>query len=199
LLRYLGRISRIRNTPISIYGTGNTVSEANLHRCPWYMAKVPSMQKIMLDTNQYDRLLDAPETYDKLLELQSEGKIKLLATHIQKDEILAIDNLSRRRRLEALLAHACLIGTRGAILDVSRFDLAKFGDDKDRALIEHIRGDAWERESEDALIVATAAKDADIFVTDDRPLTRRLKRYPSLRCEVIDFEEFRRQLSRIAV
>lgn len=157
------------------------------------------MQKIMLDTNQYDRLLDAPETYDKLLELQSGGKIKLLATHIQKDEILAIDNLGRRRRLEALLAHACLIGTRGAILDVSRFDLAKFGDDKDRALIEHIRGDAWERESEDALIVATAAKDADIFVTDDRPLTRRLKRYPSLRYEVIDFEEFRRQSSRTSV
>lgn len=155
------------------------------------------MQKIILDTNQYDKLLNAPETYGRLLKLQSEGKLKLLTTHIQKDEILATSDIGKRGRLEVLLAHARLIGTRGAIFDVSRFDLARFGDEDDHALIEHIRGGAWERKSEDALIAATAAKDANVFVTDDKPLTRRLKSYPGLKCEVMNFEAFEGHLANL--
>ena len=151
----------------------------------------------MLDTNQYDKLLEASETYDRLLRLMSEGKIELLATHIQKDELMAIDNTEKRVRLEAIFGHARLIGTRGIILDKSRWDLARFGDDEDHALIEHIRGDAWERKSNDALIAATAAKDSDVFVTNDKPLTGRLKNYPDIKCEVIHFGEFQRYLTKL--
>lgn len=152
------------------------------------------VQKIMLDTNQYDRLLAAPGTYDRLLRLLSEGKIELLTTHIQRDEVMGVGDTEKKARLEALLAHARLIPTRGATFDVSKFDLARFGNDEDQNLIEHIRGTAWERNAKDALIAATASKDADTFVTDDERLARRLKSYPSTQCEVIDFEEFERRL-----
>ena len=152
------------------------------------------MQRIMLDTNEYDRLLAAPETYDRLLGLLSEGKIELLSTHVQRDEIMAVDDAAKKVRLEALLAHARLIATQGAILDVSKVGLARLGNDEDHNLIEHVRGEAWQRKSKDALIAATASKDADALVTDDKRLARRLKNHPDTRCEVIDFEEFERRL-----
>lgn len=152
------------------------------------------MQRIMLDTNEFDRLLAAPETCDRLLGVLSEGKIELLTTHIQRDEIMAVDDAGKKARLRALLTHACLVATRGIIFGRSRFGLARFGSDEDHDLIEHIRGEAWERKSGDALIAATAAKDANVFVTDDRRLARRLSSYPGMQCEVIDFEEFQRRL-----
>jgi hypothetical protein len=51
--------------------------------------------------------------------------------------------------------------------------------------------------TKDALIAATAAKDADVFMTDDKPLTRRMKSYPGMKCDVIDFEEFERRLANL--
>jgi len=180
-----------------MYQIGSAMSETNLYRFPHYVTEVPGMQKIMLDTMEYDKLLNAPKTYERLLKLQSEGKIELLTTHIQRDEILAIGDVGKRGRLEVLLVHARLLGTRGAIFDVSRFGLARFGDAEDHALIEHIRGAGWERKSKDALIVATAVKDANVFVTDDKPLTRRLKSYPSVKCDIINFEEFERRLANL--
>jgi len=157
------------------------------------------VQKIMLDTNQYDRLPDAPETYGRLRKLQSDGKIELLTTHIKRDELSVTNHRKRRVRLEALLASARLIGTRGAILDMSRCDLARLGDDEDQALIEHIRGRAWERKNKGALIAATAAKDADLFVTNDKLLTRRLESYPRIRCEIMNFEKFERHLANLTL
>jgi hypothetical protein len=155
------------------------------------------VQKIMLDTNEYDRLLAAPDTYDKLPSLLSVGKIELLTTHVQRDEIMAIDDAGKKARLEALLTHARMIPTRGAILDISRFDLARSGDEDDHKLIEHIRGEAWERKSKDALIAATAVKDADVFVTDDKRLAGRLYSYPRIRCEVINFEQLKTRLANL--
>jgi len=155
------------------------------------------MLKIMLDTNQYDRLLKAPVTYDRLLQLQSHGEIELLTTHIQRDEILAVDDPEKRGPLEALLGQARLIGTRGVVVGVSRIGLARLGDDKDHALIEHVRGRAWKRKTKDALIVATATKDADVLVTDDDRLIRRMKRYPGARCEAVNFEEFQTRIANL--
>lgn len=182
------------NTSPSPDRRGGATSQENLYSSSHHITELTSVQKIMLDTNQYDRLLAAPETYNRLLRLLSEGKIELLTTHIQRDEIMAVGDVEKKARLEALLGHAHLIGTRGAVFGISKFGLARFGSDEDHDLIAHIRGTAWERKTEDALIAATASKDADTFVTNDERLSRRLKSYPSTRCEVIDFEEFESRL-----
>lgn len=187
---YVGFGNHLANT----YGMGTTTSEVNLYCSPRYLVEVSSVQKIMLDTMQYDKLLNAREKYDRLLKLQSERKIELLTTHIQRDELSAIVDVEKRMRLEAILAHARVIETRGFMLDVSRLGFARFGDDEDHALIQHIRGKAWKRKSNDALIAATAAKEADVFVTEDKSLSRRLKSYPGIKCEIINFKEFERRL-----
>ena len=153
------------------------------------------MQRIMLDTNEYDKLLVAPHAYDRLLALLAEGKIELLATHIQKDEIMAVEDAIKKARLQAVLSRARMIATRGIVLDVSRFDQSRFGNDEDHKLIEHIRGSRRDRDTEDALIAATAATDADVLVTDDESLMRRLNSYPSIQCEVITFKELERRLN----
>jgi predicted nucleic acid-binding protein len=157
------------------------------------------MQRIMLDTNEYDKLLAAPHVYDRLLALLAEGKIELLATHIQKDEIMAVEDTIKKARLQALLSRARMIATRGSVFGVSRFDQSRFGRDEDHKLIEHkliehIRRSRWDRDTEDALIAATAATDADVLVTDDESLMRRLNSYPSIQCEVIIFKELERRL-----
>jgi hypothetical protein len=97
--------------------------------------------------------------YDRLLSLLSERKIELFITHIQRDEIVAINDTGKSARLKSLLAHARLMGTRGFIWGKSRWSLFRYGNHEDHNLIEHIRGTALERKSEDALIAATAAKD----------------------------------------
>jgi len=107
---------------------------------------------------------------------------------------MAVDDHVKRARLEALLAQARLIATRGFIWGKSRWGLARFGNDKGYNLVERIRGTTWDRKTEDALIAATASNDADVFVTDDKRLARRLKSYPGMKCEVIDFNELKRRL-----
>jgi predicted nucleic acid-binding protein len=152
------------------------------------------MQTIMFDTNEFDKLAAARDAYERLLALLSEGKIELLTTHIQRDEILAIENTTKKARLLALLSRARMIPTRGIVVGVSRYGQSRYGSDEDHKLIEHIRGERWDRDTNDALIAATAARDAEVFVTDDATLMRRLNSYSNIRCEVIDFKEFERRL-----
>jgi predicted nucleic acid-binding protein len=153
------------------------------------------MERIMFDTNVFDKLVTAPDAYERLMTLLSQGKIELLVTHIQRDEIAAIADSTKRAQLLALLDHGHIISTRRAVWDVSRYDQSRIGSDEDNKLIEHIRGDRWDRDTNDALIAATAARDADVFVTDDGILMRRLTSYPEIHCQVINFEELERHLT----
>lgn len=152
--------------------------------------------KIMLDTMEYDHLAADTVAYQRIIQLMQEGKVELLSTHIQRDEILAMPNESKRSALEALLNHTTMIGTRGIILGTSRFGQARFGSDEEHKLIEHVRRDRWDRDTEDGLIAATASSDVNVFVTDDKPLTKRLK-LANLKCEVINFDEFKNRLGTI--
>ena len=152
------------------------------------------MQTMMFDTNEFDRLVDASDAYERLMALLLEREIELLVTHVQRDEIVVIQDTTKKSRLLALLGLARMIPTRGIVLGVSRIDQSRFGSDEDHKLIEHIRGDRWDRDTNDALIAATAARDADVFVTDDETLMRRLNSYTDIRCELIDFKELERRL-----
>jgi len=152
----------------------------------------------MFDTMEYDKILDAPAIFAKVLELISNGKIELLLTHIQRDEIMKVHDTSKRNRLEAFLNHTKMIGTRGVVIGYSRLDQARFGSDEDHKLIDYIRSSAWDRKTNDALIAVTAARDADVFVTDDYRLMRKLENYPNLTCEIITFDKFETRLNNLS-
>ena len=154
-----------------------------------------AIQTIMFDTNAFDKFVAVRDAYETLLALLLEGKIELLVTHIQRDEIAAIENTTKKAQLLALLDRARMIPTRGAVWGVSRWGQSRFGSDDDHKVIEHIRGDRWDRDTNDALIAVTAARDSDVFVTDDDVLMRRLNSYTDIRCEVIDFKELESRLN----
>ncbi len=119
------------------------------------------MRRVMLDTMEYDKLVSAPESYHILLRLLSSGRIELLSTHIQRDQIVAMPDNDKKARLQTILGQARMIETRGIVYDVSRYDEARFGSDEDHNLIDGVK------DVEDGLIAATASSDADTLVTDD--------------------------------
>jgi len=104
----------------------------------------------MLDTNEFDRLVAARDMYKRFFAWLSEGRIELLVTHIQRDEIMAIDDATKKTMFLAMLGRARSIPTRGAVYGVSRYGEARYGGDEDRKLIDHIRGDRWDRDTNDA-------------------------------------------------
>jgi predicted nucleic acid-binding protein len=150
----------------------------------------------MFDTMEYDKLLESPATYEKLLHLITERRIEMLTTHIQRDEITATPDEAKRTRLMSLFTNARPIGTRGVVLDISGVDEARIGGDEDHKLVNDVRGNRWDRDTKDSLIAATASNDADMLVTDDRRFVQRL-RDAHVRCEVIGFTEFQKRLERM--
>jgi predicted nucleic acid-binding protein len=148
------------------------------------------MQKIMLDTMEYDKLLATLDSYHRLLRLLSSGRIELLTTHIQRDQIRAAPDHPKKASLLEIFAKARIIGTRGIVFDVSRFDQAKFGSDEDHDIIKRAK------DAKDGLIAATASSGADTLVTDDKNFTKRLRK-AHIECEVIDFTSFEKRLADI--
>jgi len=59
------------------------------------------MMRVMLDTNEYDRLLGDTATCERLFQFVKEGKVELLTTHIQKDEIEAISIKQAKKTIGA--------------------------------------------------------------------------------------------------
>ncbi len=152
------------------------------------------VNRIMLDTNEYDKILTNPDSYDLLLRLLAEGKIELLSTHIQRDEIMGTedDDEAKKARLGAILCHASMISTRGAVWDVSIHGLSRYGSDEDHGIIDQVR------DVKDGLIAATTSSDADTLVTDDKRFANRLRDYRGSKCEVIEFAELERRLADLA-
>jgi predicted nucleic acid-binding protein len=147
----------------------------------------------MFDTMEFDKLLENAATWEKLLRLVTEGRIELLTTHIQRDEIMATRDEAKRARLMSLFTNAHLIRTKGVVVGISRFGEARLGSDEDHKLIDDIRGNRWDRDTEDSLIAATASGEADTLVTDDWRFIQRLGNAGG-RCDVIKFSEFQRRL-----
>jgi predicted nucleic acid-binding protein len=149
--------------------------------------------RVMFDTMGYDRLSQDEATRRKLMEMIEEGKVVLLTTHIQRDEIMAMNDEAKKSKLLQLLKHAQFIATRGAVYGLSRYGQSRYGSDEDHTIIERIRGKRRDRDTEDSLIAATASGEADTLVTDDHRFTNRLTKV-DVKCEVIDYVEFKRRL-----
>jgi hypothetical protein len=94
-----------------------------------------------------------------------------------------------------------IVPTRGTILGVSQWSGATWGDGRDLGVaLDDVRPDGESRDDthEDALIATTASGEADVLVTDDRGLAKRV-RASGARCEVWTFAKLRRFVRRLAV
>jgi len=115
-------------------------------------------------------------------------------THIQLDQITATPDPKRRDALLAVVAAipSKRIPTDGAIWGLSKWNEAKWGSGTNDIKIGDVTGGNANHNA-DGLLVATAAADADFFVTDEKRLPKKVRRLNS-KLAVICFEEFRQVL-----
>jgi len=157
------------------------------------MVPMNSPDRVMLDTNIFDKLLADPGAINVLNDLTKRSLVVILTTHVQADELAAIPdvNAARRVSLEAVYRQLDMteIPTSGAIWGVSRFDRSMWGDGSGSLRIGDIMR-SNPKDAEDALIAITAAASADIFVTaETKELPNRIKAKGTA-LEVLSFEEF---------
>jgi hypothetical protein len=124
----------------------------------------------ILDTNVFNRAVDGGI---RLPDLPSD--LQYFATHVQLDELTATkDEIRRNALLEQFVAVGPMpLPTESFVYDVSRWDLAKWGDGilfpQIKALLD-ARNHAKSSNTQDALVAETAIKNSLTLVSEDSDL-----------------------------
>ncbi len=130
--------------------------------------------RIMLDSNIHDLIVANPAACDAVKRSIEDGRLKLVSTHVQHDELKRAPEPKRTTLLE-IYDLAELRPTNGAVFDVSRWDQCQFGTDEENGSINVLMG-GNPKHAEDALIAATASSEADALVTNETRLASKIKR-----------------------
>ena len=125
----------------------------------------------MLDTDVIDKLSQEMDAVRQVGEAVDRGDIELIVTSVQVDELARIPDVEKRSLtvLALLGCRARLVPTSMVVLDVSRWDLAQWGDEAESAGYDlHLgTGSNRTRHAQDATIAATAAKLGATLVTEN--------------------------------
>ena len=150
------------------------------------------MKKFMLDTQIYDLIIAVPGLVNHINRLTAEGTIAILCTHIQNDEFADIPD--EHKRAEVSRINRQQVTTAGAVYGISKYGGATYGDGSSSGIaLDQVRSPS-KRHTKDALIATTAARDANVLVTQDKRLANRVKA-TSASCEVWSFEQFKSYIS----
>jgi predicted nucleic acid-binding protein len=144
--------------------------------------------KIMLDTQIYDLIIDTQGMAERLNQLSEENKLTILCTHIQEHELANIPDEQRKANIAQITRK--IVPTSGGVIGVSRIGLATIGDGGIGGVrIGDIRSPSGSH-VHDALIATTAARDADVLVTEDKRLANRMQTFQTT-CTVWGFSQFK--------
>jgi len=134
---------------------------------------MPALKRIMLDSNVHDLIAADQQVKDAILKRIADGRLKLVSTHVQRDE-LSLAPPPKRDALLAIYELSEVAQTTGAVWDVSRWDQSTYGSDEVNASIDALMG-GNPNHAEDALIAATAAGEADVLVTNETRLASKIR------------------------
>lgn len=128
----------------------------------------------MLDTNAHDAVLGDADLHRAVAESVAAGKVVLVGTHVQDDELRRAP-VRIRGSLSTVAALAQQIPTEGSVWDVSNWDqstwTATAGEQKLGELML-----CNPKHAVDVLIALTAEAKCDVLVTHDRRLSRKVRR-----------------------
>ena len=141
----------------------------------------------MLDTNVYDRIVADEAFLTKLIKAHNDGKIVVLETHVQRDELARISDDAKRALVKRV--PGVKIVTSGMVWDVSRFDEGTFGDGAGDVCVSDLLTPAG-NSAQDALITATSSYAADVLVTEDKRIPKRVRATNS-KLAVWNFDRFK--------
>ncbi|MFD9221036.1 type II toxin-antitoxin system VapC family toxin [Streptomyces sp. NPDC060064] len=130
------------------------------------------MQRAVLDSNAVDPIIDLPGAYSVVSAAVDEGRVELLITHILEEEVAATPDPERRAKLQQVLGLGRPVPTGAFVFDVSKFDLAAWGDNEPS--VEALRSGNIGN-TNDALIGITADSEQATLVTKDDRLTKRAR------------------------
>jgi hypothetical protein len=170
------------------------------------------MYALMLDSNPFVYIYDNKLT-DKLRKAVDDGKVKLFATDVQKQEIQKISNSTRKKGVKqtAQEIQVAFIATSGAVLGSdqegrdgfggSRVDQSRVIDDQEKRLLEIITRKGMQRplkNSADVLTLFSAIKEnIDYLVTNDtafEKLLEVLKMDMDIVLKIKSYEDFNKLL-----
>lgn len=138
--------------------------------------------RFLLDSNIHDKLIGEPDLLPVLARHVAEGRMELLSTHVQADEIAETPD---PRRASALMeVPVKQVETSGIVFGVSRFGQARFAESEPLEKLR--RGNL--AHTKDALIANTARLEGATLVTEDRTLASRAREQG---IPAIGWEEFR--------
>jgi predicted nucleic acid-binding protein len=126
----------------------------------------------MLDTNVFDGIVGTPGLVDRLNRLTRTGRLAILTTPVQEQELAGMADPTRRRTAQRVERQVVPTGDAPEGAGPSAASLMPTP--------KHWR---------DAAIGATASAAADLLVTEDAGLARRLAAHPGS-CRVIAFAAF---------
>ena len=143
--------------------------------------------RIMLDTNVHDLIAADHAVRDAILKRIEDGQLRLVSTHIQRDELARAPE-PKRDALLAIYGLAEKVSTIGAVWDVSSWDECNWGADETSVSTNRLMA-GNHKHAEDALIAATASNEADVLVTDETRLASKIRR-AGFTCEVWSWGRF---------
>ncbi len=144
------------------------------------------MNKIVFDSNIYDKLNNRPNLQEKIRQLINENKLTILVPstinrELKNSPFKGVPNWFKTERA----------GDSVFILDHSLLDIDRLGNGD---IYNSHKGNSLKLR--DAIIADTAETDADIFVSEDKRCRERLKNI-SDSCQSMTFDEFQNWITSI--
>ena len=146
--------------------------------------------RIAIATEIVDLIADTPGALEAIQRAAKTRRLIIVTSHIIRDQLTATGDPTRRGLLlnicDALPAES--VPTHGFVLGVSRLGEARLGDGRQSGVsIGKVRP-SGRGGMQDALIATTASGEADVLVTEDRDLCKKVKA-SSARCAVWSFAD----------
>jgi hypothetical protein len=129
-------------------------------------------KKIMFDSDVHDAIAADAELKQLIVDCQRDGRIELMSTHVQADQLAQIP--LDRDIGQATAVQAEQIPTSAGVWDVSRWGSAHWGTEAANIAVAKLSKNK-SAHVEDGLIGATALSEADVLVTNDKRFRRRAK------------------------
>jgi predicted nucleic acid-binding protein len=125
----------------------------------------------VLDSNALDVLLEAPDLHDRVTDVLERELLRLMYTHVTRDEVAAVPDAARRTELLSLLTTIGeLVPTGDFVVGYSRLGMARLS--REDSAIDQLRSRRGDHVA-DALIAGTARFERGFLITYDRRLTNR--------------------------
>lgn len=132
------------------------------------------MQRVVLDSNAVDPLVDLPGAQEAVRAAVQQGQLEVLYHHVTVEELAVVSDYERRvRLLLAIISVGRLITTGAVVLGNWRLGFDRFGSAASGQVVKAVQAGNTEKNTRDALYAATAVAESCDLVTNDAALTKK--------------------------